>query len=187
VRFLVLSLCALATLLQGCRADPPAVSDGSGIPPVQGPYPSLAICTPPTPCPGSACATRAIGKADGQTVDMAVCELLQLTFTTGTIVPKVGQADLAFDVASVAGVTRIEASKPGEPYQTIGFLCGQFCSRPAECLAQQSQGRLLLDVTRCNYTLSDFNVLRLVREPGSSGGVVLDAVEALQYKEINQP
>lgn len=123
---------------------------------------------------------------------MSTCKVLELTFTTGTVMPVVdvadlslGVADLSFRVGTVNGVVRVDASKLGS-FEAIGFLCSPGCPRPSSCVPEAVGNDLQLYVDRCNYAMPDFNVLRLTLEQGSSAGPTIDAVTALSFKAIDQ-
>lgn len=171
--------------VDGCLADPPAWSDGSGIGPGRGPYATLATCGTPKPC-DQACAQRATGAPDGQSVDMTGCQSLQLTFTDGTLVPVRDKPDLAVHLTGVGGATRIQASEDGAEFKDVAFVGSQYPLLPTECEATAQGNQLLVHIDRCGY-LADIGVIRLERDPGQSGALQVDAIEALSYKPTGQP
>jgi hypothetical protein len=178
-------------LLGSCQAEPPAPGPGTGIDPVQGPYASYAVCMTPgttqNPCPGSACARNAVGSPDGTAVDMGVCRDLQLSFTTGLIVPLRDQPDLAIHTTALGGVTRVQASSDGFTFTDIAFV-GQhpYPAVPERCRAEQQGGKLVIYIDRCGYQ-ADINTIRLERELSSSVGLQVDAIEALTFRPNGQP
>jgi len=172
--------------VDGCLADPPAWSDGSGIGPGRGPYATLATCGLPGPCDLS-CAQKATGAPDGQSVDMAGCQSLQLTFTDGTLRPVIKEPDLAVHLTGVGGATRILASKDGNTeFKAIGFVGGSFPLLPPDCEAKAQGNQLLIYIDRCGY-LDDISVIRLERDTTISGALQVDAIEALSYKPMGPP
>ena len=182
---------ALVLLAGGCLAEPPPAGPGSGIEPVQGPYASYATCMtpgmPPSPCPGAACAENAVGGPDGTAVDMTVCMALQLTFTTGLLVPVLDTPDLAIHVTGLGGVTRVQASSDGLAFSDVAFVGPHtYPLVPDECRAETQGDRLLVYIDRCGYQ-ADITTIRLERELGSTGGLQVDAVEALTYRPIGKP
>lgn len=181
VSALILALFAV----DGCLADPPAWSDGSGIGPGRGPYATIATCGLPQPCDLS-CAQKATGAPDGQSVDMARCRSLQLTFTDGTLRPVIKQPDLAVHLTGAGGATRILASKDGTTFKAIAFVGGSFPLLPPDCEAHAQGNQLLLYIDRCGY-LDDIGVIRLERDEAVSGALQVDAIEALSYKPTGQP
>jgi hypothetical protein len=163
-------------LAAGCRASPPPLADGTALPPVEGPYPSFATCTP-----ASAEAQNVVGKPDGKTVDMAGCSTLQVSFTSGTIVPALDAPDLAIHTTRADGITRIEASSDGSAWTIAGFVGDSYPDVPPKCRAEAAGGQLRVFFDRCNY-LTDVAFIRLQRELSSKGGLVIDAIEALSFK-----
>jgi hypothetical protein len=178
---------AVPLVLTGCLAQPPEVADGASAAPGRGPYASIATCGVPKPCDAS-CAQKAVGAPDGASVDMTGCTTLQLTFTDGTLVPVLNVPDLAIHVSNSAGVTRIQASKDGtsDLFTDVGFVGkAPYPLLPPECEAQEQNNTVLVYIDRCGYQ-SDIGVIRLERVSGS-GGLEVDAVEALNFKPIGNP
>ena len=169
-------------LVLGCTASEPAYGDGSVLPPVQGPYASLAICTPAQSCPGPSCAANARGKPDGKTVDMTLCPTLELTFV-GTASTRGPEPDLALHVTSIAGLTRVEASRDALEFKVVGFVNGLPSGTPEACRSPIQGNRVLVSLDACN-TMTDVSVVRLMRDQMVQGALVLDAIEALSFNPL---
>lgn len=181
----------MLVVLAGCQAEPPGQGSGTPIEPVQGPYASHASCMTPgmpdSPCPGTTCAQNAVGAPDGSSVDMGVCGSLQLTFTTGLLVPLRDQPDLVIHTTAGGGVTRVLASADGSAFSDVAFI-GQppYPMVPDKCRAEQQGERFVVYIDRCGYQ-ADITIIRLEREPSSSAGLQVDAIEALSFRPTGQP
>jgi hypothetical protein len=112
---------------------------------------------------------------------MAACSTLQLNFTTGTLVPALESPDLAIYTTRVDGITRIEASGDGTTWTIAGFVGDNYPDVPPKCRAETAGGQLRVFFDRCNY-LTDVAFIRLQRELSAKGGLVVDAIEALNFK-----
>lgn len=170
-----------AMLAAACGSTPPGDKDGTFPPVGKTRFVNLARCTPAVPCPGPNCANNLVGVQDGKIVDMARCPTLDLTWTSGTVLNQKDQPDISLHVTQVAGITRVEASQDGISYQIVGFLGGTPAGTPLSCLAGSRTNEALIYLGRCN-TITNISHLRLTRDITISGSIILDAVEALNYK-----
>ncbi|MCC6750019.1 MAG: hypothetical protein IT371_20305 [Deltaproteobacteria bacterium] len=174
----------LLALTVGCQASPPAVDDGGAAAPPQGPYASVAHCTPvgqPERCPGAACGALATGRPDQRGVELAACGTLDAAFVGGTAVARVGTPDLAIHLGgSLSGLVRVEASEDGLRYVVAGFFPSAPSGTVPDCRAVLQPPRVLLDFDRCN-SIANVRFLRLSRDPQVGGAPTIDAIEALSF------
>ena len=168
-------------LATACSASLPDDRDGTFPPGSKTRYVNLARCTPAMPCPGPNCADNILGVEDNKTLDMAACPTLDLTWTGGTVLNLQSLPDISLHVARVAGITRVEASQDGVSYTIVGFLGGSPAGTPATCMAGTRPNEALIYLGKCN-TITNVHHLRITRDITIDGSVVLDAVEALNYK-----
>lgn len=174
------SCAALAVLCAACGASPPPQRPGQ-LPPVGvGNYASIAHCTP---CGGASCGNEAVGAPDGNTVDLRTCGTLDVAFTGGELIARIGEPDLALIVVPpVDGSVRVEASTEGEDYVIVGFAGAMPVDAWPPCEATLEGTRLLVDLDNCN-TISNVSFLRLIYgSQGGSGSMLIDALEALSFK-----
>jgi hypothetical protein len=126
-----------------------------------------------------------VGPSDGKTVDLRACATLDLVFTGGTVLSRGGGADLAFHLATLAGLTHVEASRDGQSYVVIGFIGREPDLPPGTsdgcASAMETPTMVTLSLGDC-ISISEARFLRLSRDTGSAGALVVDAVEALSFK-----
>jgi hypothetical protein len=134
-------------------------------------------------CPGESCGENAVGAPDSVTVDLRACGILDVVFTGGEIIARIGQPDVALIVdPPVEGGIRIEASDEGDEYTLVGFLRGAPPGTSVRCEAILWESRVLVDIADCN-TISNVRFLRLVYEAqGGGGSVRIDALQALSFE-----
>jgi hypothetical protein len=124
-----------------------------------------------------------VGAPDGTTVDLRACGTLDVAFTGGELLARVGQPELALVVQPPLGAgLRVEASAEGEGYVIVGFAGDGPSSTAAQCTAPLEGQQVLVDLDDCN-TIANVGFVRLVYEPrGGTGSVLVDALEALSFK-----
>jgi|GEM_PF-3835513 hypothetical protein len=171
------------TGLSGCYTESPA----TGHIPVSlddSAFAGQAKCAPVSggadACPGTGCSQNIVGAVDGQILDLAACTTVDLAFIGGALRARLGQADLAFHLGSLAGRTRIEVSEYGQVYELAAYINSSEGSVPDRCLAEISGNTATVDLGQCNVA---YNIafVRITPDRNYSGRLTVDAVEGLSF------